>query len=428
MWPEAGSEEFKTRFMTQWHEKWTYLPNGFQWGNDFTYSFYKIYLYTQILFSKLTLTNDLNYSLIFGSIISRILILASFLLISREFFKNFTPIIASICTSTLALVFLETAWMALFNTFYEEQMAIILLPLIYILLYSYQNNKKTSTALLILLISMCIGLTKTAYFLTPLIALSIILLNQYNIKQTYLLIALGCIAQILCIYPVIRGQYSPINSYHSLYFGQLTLLDNNSPESIKQIDNNPIIKDCINVNAFSPEGSSCIEKTNVRYSDTLKLIIKNPKLLMLSVEKILKQAQEVKLDYLSTKLNNSPNFSNFPIFNTFNSLFKHGYAAFFLAIFLTMSLCTFIFRKKSFIKNNAFISGALFIGLFGLYQYLIALGDGFYELQKHILIANFSLALLLPATLAAISAIAIHFLRHRFHLNTDFVSHRPAMV
>lgn len=402
MWPPAESGEWKRRFFSEWHDKWVFLKNWPSTENFFSISSYKPYLLSQAYLSTLINNESSHYSIISGSILSRLILYTAFIIIAHHLGHQISNIAKWIFTTLFGLIIIDSSWIAFLNSLYEEQIAIIFLPILGFLILKITQSKSTKTGFWILLCATFIGTAKTAYFYLP--TLSFLFLTPFfsSKKSLIRLILIAILLQSTSLLPVYFGKHGKTNSYHAVYFGALKALPSTESSSIKSIGGKPVLHDCIGVSAFSPIGRECMEAANASYTDIVKLIANHPSIGFTMISKLLEEGRSTRLEYLGKGIKNSPNFSENSVFNIWPKLFSKGLNYFALLILPLASLL--LASRKSFLNKNE--KQVLFVGIFfatfGFSQYIASLGDGYYEITKHLAAGNYALALSLAFIIASI--------------------------
>jgi hypothetical protein len=167
MWPSTEAEEWKRRFFTEWHDEWIFLPNWPDPGRLFSLSSYKIYLLIQARLEVLITGDNSRYSIILGSLLSRGILystIAVLLIILRRRLPLFAFWLFAI---PAAVVFLNAGWIAFLNSLYEEQIAIIFLPILAVLLIRYFLDNSLAIGIALLILATITGSAKPAYFYLP---------------------------------------------------------------------------------------------------------------------------------------------------------------------------------------------------------------------------------------------------------------------
>ena len=410
MWP-AETEEWKRRFFSEWHDKWVFLPNWPTTKNIFSYSSYKLYLLLQVKLSALITNNASEYSIISGSILSRLIIFLTFASLAHSIRRQLSTFPAWLFVITSGILFIDTNWIAFLNSFYEEQIAIIFLPVLGLLLLKFYKNHTIKIGVVVLLCATIIGSSKTAYFYLPLLV-SIFMLPFFAAKKEIiklLFVALAC--QAISSTPVYFGKYEKANSYHAVYFGALKVLTKNEAASIQSIGAKPVLHECIGVPVFGSLGRKCMETADASYGDVLRLIVSRPSIATRMIFNVFNEGEKISLNYLGRSIKNAPNFSDEPIFNLWPKVFAKGFN--FITLLLLVASVVFLMAKTTIFnkEEKAILLIGIFFSIFGFSQYIISLGDGFYEIKKHLAAGNYALALSLPFTSAVFIAIIIRLIK-----------------
>lgn len=406
MWPDAESEEWRRRFFSEWHDKWVFLQNWPNTENFFSVSSYKLYLLFQAHFSTLIGVESSYYSIISGSILSRSILCAAFLVIAHHLRHQVSNLTAWIFVTLFGFILIDSSWIAFLNSFYEEQIAIVFFPLLGFLLLKFRENQSIKTGFWFLLCATFIGSAKTAYFYLPTLSLLFLIPFFSSKKELIKLTLITILLQGISLLPVYFGKHEKINSYHALYFGALKVLPNTEASSIQSIGGKPVFHECIGVSAFSPTGQKCMETSNASYTDIVKLIGNHPGIGFRMIFKLFEDGRETRLEYLGKVIKNTPNFSESAVFNLWPKFFSKGLNYFiFTALFASGFL---LVAKKSLLsdKEKSILSVGIFFAAFGFSQYIVSLGDGYYEITKHLAAGNYALALSLPFIFSAIISAA----------------------
>jgi len=404
MWPLAGTEEFNRRFQSEWHDKWVFLNSWPDEKHLFSYSSYKLYLLLQIKLSALFLEDARYYSIIAGSLISRIIFLSAFFALFRNVRKTVPVPTFWIFVVLASMVFMAASWTAFLNSFYEDQVAIIFLPVVAFLLYKYNQQHSLKIGFSVLIFATIIGSSKTAFFYFPILATPFVF-PIHRGKHAAIMFALAvAICQSITFLPVYFGQYQKVNQYHAVYYGALKCAQQiDEAKNIEAIGNKPVVQECIGVPFFSPAGEACMQKANANYGDVARLIYKYPKVGFKMIAQALSEGSHIDVPILEKKLPGAPDFSNIPIFNLESIIFSHSLNLLVLTITALVFPVLFLASTNNLLVCGAMLKIGLFFSIFGFCQYVTVLGDGFFEITKHLMVGNFSLALsatfLLPGLL-----------------------------
>jgi hypothetical protein len=393
MWPPAETEEFIRRFHFEWHDKWVFLKDWPDESQISTYSSYKLYLLAQVWISAL-LAADENYSIIVGSIFSRLIFLSAFLALFRKVGKGAPAPIFWLFMMLASAVATTANWTAFFNSFYEEQIAIMFLPVAALLLYQHSQNPSLRIGWSALACATMIGSSKTACFYLP-IMMAPFLFPLYRGKRAALKFALTvALCQSIAFLPVYFGKYKKVNQYHAVYYGALKLARQiDGAENITMIGNKPVVRECVGVPFFDPAGEACLQKTDASYGDVARLVYQYPKIGFAMIAQVFSEGSHIALPILGKKLSGAPDFSGMPIFNVVPRVFSKSFNWVFLVLNIIAFPVFFRAKKTASLACGSMLKPALFLSLFGFSQYAIVLGDGFFETIKHLALGNYSLAL-----------------------------------
>lgn len=386
---------FEKLFFKHWLDLWQIRPEWPFFGQDFTYSSYKLYLLLQLGVSALLSNAGGVYSIILGSVLSRVLIVGFW---SAQVFtlRKTQPVwLAVTAGAALALLVTERSWIAFLNSFYEEQMMVIFLPALAALMLrvaSGQNGHGSVFALM--LCALLLGAAKTAYFYVPTVAAIFCALMLERRTKSFLVVWALC--QWLAFIPVAHGQYKKVNAYHSLYFGALTVLNQAELNDLPTLNGKPVLRECVGVAAFFAGGGDCVERAKASYRDVLLVCIRYPKVLPMMLDRVMDVSREIDVKYLGKDLMNSENAQapRWGGVSLFQFAYQNGLHVF-IGILSILACCLIVagaqVRRHSAVRRILLVG--LFLALIGWLQYLVALGDGFYELQKHAVMGGFSIAL-----------------------------------
>lgn len=418
LFPPADSTEYKQRFFSSWHDKWIFLPQGLDITQLWTLSSYKIYLLFQVFLSSLISDDELHYSLIIGSMFSRCILYGTFFLSAIYIRKEASKIAGWIFIVFTGFILIDSNWIAFLNSFYEEQIAILFLPILGILLLRlYLNDDAIDVKEIcsILLFSVFIASAKTAYFYLPTL-LGLFLLPIIHKKKLITSCLIILLSQSIAFIPVYLGKHENINSYHALYYGALRTIPQSELSTLQFIGKKHVIKTCIGIHAFSPEGEKCLQATNTSYSDVIKLMIDRPSTIVKMFSYSLNQGKQTNLEYLGKGISSAPNFAPETIFNIYSKIFSKGINGYLLLAMLPIFTLSISYIKKGFINGHkkSLIIAGLFFTTLGFSQYIVALGDGYYEMTKHLIIGNYALAISLPFSILSVIYLINAYIKNQF--------------
>lgn len=399
MWPAAGSDESQHRFFHYWLNDWVFLASWPDFSRLFSYSSYKVYLALQAWLGELFSADHHQYSLQAGSLWSRAILLTGFAGMLSIVRKRLPVQLVWLFTVTAAFVILDSNWIAFLNSLYEEQIAVIFLPLMAFCLLKYFEHRTTVWRFALLLCAAWIGSAKTAYFYLPLLLACFIVPPLKQRLALALFAVFVLVSQACAVMPVYLGKYQKINAYHAVYFGALNV----SPmaRSIEQIGNKPVLKECVGQHGFSELGQACIEKAGASHADVLKLVMAHPSIGVSLISRVMFEGCNIRLDYLGKQREGQSAYADLTIFNIETKLFSYGYNFLMLLAGVAVAGCL-LFRKKASPISDSLLGSGLFFIVFGFSQYAVALADGFFEITKHLIIGNYCLAFSLPFVLCGL--------------------------
>lgn len=388
MWPSVGSDEFSKRFFSQWHDRWVILSDWPVAWTIFGDSSYKIYLAAQIFLQNVIFPENAYYSIIVGSVISRAIFYAS--IVGLLFVVRESLPVGAYCIfgGGLLIFALDSSWIAFFNSFFEEQIAVIFIPVLALLLVLYyQDGGRKRFGVLFLLCATFVGAAKTAYFYLPILgALFVLPIFRGHFSWLKFFMVILC-CQLISTSPVYYGKASGINAYHALYYGALKVVPAGEINKLEAGTN--YLPECIGVSAFDQSGAQCMDKADVNYYDLTETVARYPTVLVRMISMAVSEGKNVSLDYLGKGISGGPIFSDARVFNLGSLLFKYGFNIFCFGLFF-LALLLLVLRRS--VVGDQLLGVGLFFSVFGFSQYFIALGDGFYELGKHLIIGNYALA------------------------------------
>ena len=392
MWPSANTIEWHRRFFSLWHDKWIFLEN---WPNIDTlpqYTSYPLYLFLQAKLSSLLTLDSSRYSIILGSLISRVILFITIVSLLYHMRKHSSLWVFWGFSLLAALVFLDSNWLAFLNSFYEEQMAIIFLPVIALLFCKYYRTRSVTLGFLLLITITIVACAKTLYFYFPLLIAPFLypFCRGKFANVTFLLLIVGC--QSIAFMAVTTGKYQKFNAYNALYFGTLKGLNSEEVKAMSFIGNKPVLPQCVGISPYSQKGHECLVKANASYEDTLRLLSKHPTLGLKMLSQALAKGQNVNIDYLKKNRAEGLHFSELPIFNVLPIIFAQGLNVW-MCFLLLVVLVVLMKGKTLALRVKSPLTIGLFFTCVGLSQYIAVLGDGFYEINKHLSIANYTFAL-----------------------------------
>lgn len=393
MWPSKEGDEWKNRFFNSWTDKWIFLSGWPDFSKIYSISTYKIYISAQALLVKFLNINDFYYSIISASLISRIILWGAIFFIVQKIRENFSLSASWAAMLIFSLLLLDSGWIAFLNSFYEDQVAIIFLPVLGCLIWNFCEKRSLKSGLWVLLCATFIGSAKNAYFYLPLLVSFMIIPSIKCKKEKILLMAMALIFQSISFAPAYFGKYGKINAYHSMYYGFLNTLTKDEIGSITSENGKTILIDCIGVHAFEKMGEKCVQLSDLSYNDAFSFVINHPKVAIRALRLAFDNGRDSQIDYVSKKIIGAPYFYDLPIFNVWPMIFNLGINYLISIVALIFILFSFLGIYLGINSEGALLTVGRFFAIFGLSQYFVVLGDGLFEIKKHLMIGNYSISL-----------------------------------
>lgn len=388
MWEHTEGEGSGSRFFSTWHDSWDRHEQLAPLDGKYTWSTYKLLLLTQLAASSWLSGDDGVYSVVLGSLLSRAVLLCCLFGLWVAIARQCSPDIASVVVAICTVVLLDASFIGLLNSFYEEQMAILVLPLLGLSLLQLARIPKLSLALVCLALAGLLGGAKSAYFYLPLLVLPLIWTQPRSPNRRAALLLGFALAQMTAVLPLLSSEYTRINAYHSMYFGALFGLPDGRVAAL-QADGERVDAPCIGVSAFMEGGTACVERANVSHLDTVTLTLRHPDLGFRMLLNAVEFGRLLRPDYLSQRMEGKPDHSTLLPFN----LMRHAFLAYYHVVVTAAAVIAAVLLRRRAGCAAGLLRTGVFLACFGLSQYVVALADGYYELVKHLLAANYSLAL-----------------------------------
>lgn len=355
------------------------------YGYKSSYSFI-IYAYACVL-SIFTSTFDIR---VLGSLLKVAYVFALYILFSNFIGRKGFIYTALFIVASVLLV--SSSNLAFFNSFYQEQVLLICLPLI--CAYIPRSDNK---ALFITTIAMVIAAaSKSQFFYLPVLVFAMYMLfNRDRIKIK----ALSCtVALALSVACVLGSSGATVfNKYHANYFGVFEYAKNNGLEIPDGVD-----ESCIGIDAWGNKfnitlgsertkiGMDCYKRnSDYGFKDVLTWVAKNPSFVF-KIPYDTGVTNQLTEDYfhvykvLRLLVNDDGPLSS--ITKAKDYLFERVK---FTVLLLTMVISLLLFKNR---HSGVFF----FISTFGVSQMYVAfLGEGYRDLDKHLFGMNISFDLVL---------------------------------
>jgi|GEM_PF-2194737 len=387
--PAPDSPDWHRRFFQTWIDAWTYYPAFSNFAHIYSASSIKVWMLVQAAASVLLTGNLSTYSIIAGSIPGRIVYLGSFIWLFILIRRHSGRAAAWAYLVAATPIILASAFVAFLNSFFEEQIMIIGLPLLAAFVYASRSTGRTRYACWALAVAVFIGLAKTAYFLLP------VFVAPFVCRMNGKMIAAAVVGSVIAFLPAKLGENRGINEYHALYLGALTLLQEERGIDIQTVDGKPIMPECVGHFAYTEIGKVCREKARATYFDTIRVLVKHPLLGPHMFLRALRDGNGIGLSTAGMRLENAPSFADAPLFRLWQSIYA-------MHVNVVALICGAIALALSRRLKPLEMTG-LFFAVWGGAQYGLALGDGFMDLQRHVIGANFCLSLAVLLFFAALA-------------------------
>ena len=405
---DINSEEGRRRFLTHWLDQWILLPDAPRFDLLETFSSYKIYLGLQVLFSCALMGEGAPYSIMVGSLLSRVIYIGGWLLLFGVLRAVFPVGLSWIPVIVLAVVSLNADFTSYFNSLYEEQLLIICMPLLAWLLYLFRRKGQVVIGVSVLILSAVLGASKLAFFLLPMIA-AFFLFPLFSGRWAKLkfLVLVAC-AQGSALQPFLEARYVEANRYHAVYYGVLQVLTGEELQRLGSLGEKPVFPECVGVSSFHPGGLDCLKKAQASYGDVLYLLASEPVIGWRLFLRLIDDGRHLELEYLGKSLSGAPDFSQIALFSLWQKVYTYYVNVIVGLMFLGVLSCVWRRRRleesigSARLRLNPLEAVGVFLVIFGLIQYVVALGDGFFEINRHLMAGNFCLSMAFGMLLAAL--------------------------
>lgn len=386
--PPPESPDWPRRFFHTWMDAWSYYPALANFTHIYSASSMKVWMLVQAA-TSIVLTGSLStYSVIAGSIPGRIVYLGSFFWLFFLIRRHSGRRTAWAYLIAATPIILASTFAAFLNSFFEEQVMIIGLPLLAALVYASRATGCIRYAWWALALAVFIGFAKTAYFLLPVFVVPFVC--RWNMKM----IATAVFGSVLAFLPAKFGENRGVNEYHALYLGSLKLLQKEKGLDIQTVNGKPVMPECIGHSAYSEVGKVCREKARANYADTARVLLTHPMLGPRMFVHALHEGNSIQLPHSGMRLENASSFAEAPLFRLWQSIYVVHVN---VVALICGALALMLLRRL----NSLGMTG-LFFAVWGGAQYGLALGDGFMDIQRHVIGANYCLSLAVLLFVAAL--------------------------
>lgn len=428
-WPSPNTQEWQRRFFNYWLPYWKldfpgkaemkssslllWLPGVLL--NYYLVSPHILYLHSLSLFPKFLLV---------------LYLLLVFYWIDTSELNNRVkmPLYITVCIP-LILMFVNTDYVAYFNSFYCETASIIFL-FTFLVSLIFLKRQKTLIGLFAAVVSLLmLSTAKASTFYWPLIAVPFIFSIWGFTRKLVPYLYLGLlvlIATALCFISALitrPPEYIRINNYYnSLFYGVLTFSHDPSTR-LAELKLSKGIQ-FIDYSAYTSEGREGIKQYGNRMSplNTLRVISKEPAIMIKITKYIWENMQVTFVKYLGKLPQDHPKISihNYSLLNLWShlkiKLFPRGDVLGLILLLYTMISIYAIIRTTGISQELGILGLITTIGTI-IDMYIAVLGDGKWEIVKHLFLSNVLFDL---SSIAAINIIVVvsmkFFENHKPHL------------
>ncbi len=409
-WPAADTEDWSKRFFNFWLPHWKlesnmsrpstsafllWLPGASL--NKFLYSSKVLYLPSLSLFPKLTL---------FGVL----LLLFKWTKLERRY----RIVLLLSLGVPVNLLLTSTDNVAYLNSFYQESASFVFLFLLLASILILRQRPSFPYLLCSLAFVLLLATSHPSNLYWPSLATPFVFYawsskKDIRLRATVLfniaLIMLLTFASAL----ITKAGSTQANPYHSLFYGALTFSDRPSAHlQYLGMDDDAI--QCINTSAFSSIGSACLTKyqNQMSFYNTVRVIYREPLVMFRMLTHVLNNMQDVSLDYLGKYSFDDPRSTTSPPvpngvetrfwlsttgaipLNLWTELkfkfFPTGHALSFAIIGFVIWFLLGL--KRAGIHQDLALIGLLSTVACVASMVVAILGDGRYELIKHLFLSN----------------------------------------
>jgi hypothetical protein len=380
----ARATDRRDRFLASWHDRWV-IRDAPDWGSLFNASSYKLVFAAQVAFDA-ALTRDRVHSLRLGSVPARLALLAGVLGLAALALRT-APLSAALpFVVLLAASAMESSFVAFLNSAYEEQVAIVALPLLALVVWRETIRPSRAGAALGLGLAAIAGGSKAQFFALPLLTAAFLLPALRSRLGRGRAAGLVVAAQLAAISPLVFNPASGVNAYHASYYGILRVVPAEALGALR-LGRGPVLVECVGVKAFGPAGEDCLARADVGFVDVARLAAANPVALARAFGRLVHAGTDLELAYLGRAMPGAPTLADLPPFAAWRALFRVAGLAVLPGAILATAL---LLRTRRHEPGRGAARAGAFLGLAGGTQYVIALGDGLVEAPKHLLVGNYA--------------------------------------
>lgn len=396
-WPQKGTEAWSRRFFNYWIPYWKlewnmsklppssvillWLPGALL--NYFLYSTKILYLPILSLFPRF---------IIF------IFVLLLFKWIESQYKYRLLFLLG--LGVPITLITTSTDYVVYFNSFYQETASFVFLFLFLASILILKKHHSIYSLIFSITSLLLLVTSKASNVYWSIIGIPFVFyiwsMNRQINLHTKLGVGLALTLGLTLVWLLVtvRGSVRD-NAYNSLFFGVITFSDNPS-KHLRLLGFDQEASRYIDTSSYSALGRECLAKyeSQITHLSTFKVIWNEPAILFKSLKYALDRMQKVKLDYLGRYAFDDPRnaergweVSALNLWGLFKSrFFPVGYG---LGVTLVIFLLWFIVN----LKQDGFYRDLAIVGLIctiacGADIMVAILGDGKYELVKHLFLSN----------------------------------------
>ncbi|MDR5779004.1 hypothetical protein QCE63_06110 [Caballeronia sp. LZ065] len=395
--PDIGTAAWQQRYFHVWMDNWQVCSHPPCFERLYSFSTHKIWMIVQLL-SSIALTGSASaYSVIAGSVPGRLAYAAAYTGFFLALRRHAGHRAAWAYLILITPVALSSSFIAFLNSFFEEQSMIIGLPMLGACLLIFRARGRRRDALAAFGLGCFIALSKTAYFALPLV-LAPFIAGAFGARKTA---CAAVLATVIALLPSVYGPNTDSNKYHALYFGILSELKTHDGIVVAKIGNKPVLAACIGNPGYDEAGVQCVRDAQATYLDTVRVALAHPGILPAMARYVLDKGKQTQLPGLGMSMPNAPSFANAPLFRLWSRMYAHRLNV------LILGLALVVAWRAQARRIGAVAATGLFFAAWGALQYALVLADGFMEVEKHLIGANYCLSfagVLFAAALCASTA------------------------
>lgn len=423
-WPNRQTQEelWNRRFFNFYIPDWKLdFPEPFSLSRPFKSSAYLLWVLGVVLNQIAYSGSILNLGVM--SIPSRLVLLLVVGLVFGYILQTTKPLEALILLFScgLPMVFLLLSPYSFYlNSFYYESAALVfsIWFLFSIVLIRHLKINVSIKILIAFVLSFLVGTTKASQFWWPVVCgfSLLFILKRMGIQKKIVIIMCAILLTIIAHLVTLPDNYtSMINAYNRIFFGFLTL--SSDPKAhLDRMELSDLVS-CIGVMPYTLKGNQCFAITSSKLSlyITLDILAREPVILLRGLVSATESMQIISLDYLGILAESDPRtpFTGshyYPwqsqVWLALKSLLPKGIMLL-VTLFIGVLICAFALAQFRDIRADFGIVGTT-AGVATVIDIIVEfLGDGFYEIIKHLFVANlmFDIMVICATSIALLSLI-----------------------